>query len=916
MKKILLMACMLFMSGVMYAQSGSISGKISDADTYEALPGANVVIKGTSKGTTSDINGQFTLGDLSPGSYALEISFIGYELKELIATVKSGQTTNLGEIRIGAASIGLKEVEVIASVAIDRKTPVAVATIQGKKIEQKLGNQEFPEILRSTPSVYVTKQGGGFGDSRINIRGFDQRNTAVMINGIPVNDMENGWVYWSNWAGLSDVTSNMQVQRGLGASKLAVPAVGGTINIITNAAEMNKGGAATISLGNDGYQKYALSLSSGLSEKGWAFTLQGTHTRGNGYADGTMFRAYSYFGSIAKKFNEKHSLHLTGIGAPQWHNQREYGSFDGVTYLTVQEEGIRYNPQWGEYEGDEFSWRKNFYHKPKIFLNHYWTISDKTELSTSAYASFGRGGGTGDLGRINGSFRTSSKFRNDNGVRWSDIDSWNKGGTVPDFNATVRDDDGNVIQTLTEKEPWSNGGGFNGKYVGTAGYTRDFANGGIYTDLGEGGFIRRASMNEHDWYGLLSTLNHEINDRFSIVAGLDYRYYVGAHYRKLDNLLGLDAYFDDDDINNPEHYVTDEGNSNNKIDYNNDGLVNWLGLFLQTEYSYEKLSAFISLSGSNQGFKRIDYFLYEPAEQKSDWENFLGGTVKAGLNYNLDSRNNVFINGGYFSRQPIFDNVFVNFSNDVNEDAKNQGVFAIELGYGYRSSFFSANVNLYNTAWSDRQISRGIQVGGVDGTANFTGIDQLHQGVEVDFVMQPVRGLSINGMVSFGNWRYTDDFDAQVFDDDRQLIGEGTLFMKDVKVPDAAQTTFALGAEYELIKGLMVDLSHYYASNIYADFDVANDNSFLTPGNQAWELPGYGLLDGGVSYSWKAGKIGFRAFLNFNNLLDNEYMSESESNVLFDSDRDEFSIGTNGSPRNRVYYGFGRTWSGGLKVTF
>jgi iron complex outermembrane receptor protein len=182
--------------------------------------------------------------------------------------------------------------------------------------------------------------------------------------------------------------------------------------------------------------------------------------------------------------------------------------------------------------------------------------------------------------------------------------------------------------------------------------------------------------------------------------------------------------------------------------------------------------------------------------------------------------------------------------------------------------------------------------------------------------MQPVRGLSINGMVSFGNWRYTDDFDAQVFDDDRQLIGEGTLFMKDVKVPDAAQTTFALGAEYELIKGLMVDLSHYYASNIYADFDVANDNSFLTPGNQAWELPGYGLLDGGVSYSWKAGKIGFRAFLNFNNLLDNEYMSESESNVLFDSDRDEFSIGTNGSPRNRVYYGFGRTWSGGLKVTF
>jgi outer membrane cobalamin receptor len=68
--------------------------------------------------------------------------------------------------------------------------------------------------------------------------------------------MENGWVYWSNWAGLSDVTSSIQVQRGLSASKLAVSSVGGTINIITNAAQMQKGGAVSAGIGNDGYQKY------------------------------------------------------------------------------------------------------------------------------------------------------------------------------------------------------------------------------------------------------------------------------------------------------------------------------------------------------------------------------------------------------------------------------------------------------------------------------------------------------------------------------------------------------------------------------------------------------------------------------------------------------------------------------------
>ena len=125
MKKTLLLACMLSIAGWTFAQSGSISGRISDKDTYETLPGANVVIKGTSKSSTTDIDGNFNLGQLTPGSYALEISFIGYELKEILVIVKPGQTTNLGNIRLGVSSIGLREVEIIASVAVDRKTPVA-----------------------------------------------------------------------------------------------------------------------------------------------------------------------------------------------------------------------------------------------------------------------------------------------------------------------------------------------------------------------------------------------------------------------------------------------------------------------------------------------------------------------------------------------------------------------------------------------------------------------------------------------------------------------------------------------------------------------------------------------------------------------------------------------------------------------
>jgi CarboxypepD_reg-like domain/TonB-dependent Receptor Plug Domain/TonB dependent receptor-like, beta-barrel len=918
--KLKVLASILTIASAAYAQTGSVIGVIRDDEANDVVVGANVLLKGTTTGTISGADGSFQLSELPAGNQVIVISFIGYASREIPVRIAVGTTVDLGKLILETQAIGLEEINVIASVAIDRKTPVAVSTIKGPEIEAKVGNQEFPEILRNTPSIYVTKEGGGFGDSRINVRGFDQRNTAVMINGIPVNDMENGWVYWSNWAGLSDVSSSIQVQRGLGASKLAVASVGGSINIVTNAAQMKRGGAVSLSLGNDGYQKYSLAYSTGLSEKGWALSILASHTRGNGYVDGTLFRAYSYFASVAKEFNSHHSLHLTIVGAPQWHFQREYGAFDGVSYATIQEKGIRYNPQWGYYAGSEykdnlFSWRKNFYHKPIAFLNHYWTISENTELSTSVYASFGRGGGTGDLGRINGSFRTSGKFKGPNGVRWDDMVSWNRGGTVADFGA--------------DRIPWSGPG----VTVEDPNYSGPYAGGNVAESY-RNGMILRSSMNDHNWYGILSNLTHHLNDNFTITAGLDARYYKGFHYRRVENLLGLDAYFDDNDINNPVKYVAlQKRSSANEIDYNDDGLVNWIGLFTQVEYSSGGLSAFVSVSGSNQGFKRVDKFLYadNSPEQESSWQNFLGGTVKAGLNYNINDKHNVFINGGFFSKQPIFDNVFINFRNDVNPDAKNQTVNAIEVGYGYRTQYFSANINLYNTQWGNRQVSYGlvreIDVNAtptqVDGNVNFTNISQLHQGIEIDFVASPVDRLKIKGMATLANWRYQDNFDAVWTPEDTQLASyaeEVTLQMKDVKVPDAAQTIFSLGLDYEIVNGLTVYGNYYMADNIYANFDLADEvEAYVQENNQAWKLPSYSLVDLGLAYTFKLGDVDVTARININNAFDEVYIAESESNLLYDPSDDQDGLipgSENGSIQNRVYFGFGRTWNAGLKVKF
>jgi iron complex outermembrane receptor protein len=940
MQKIFTLLFTLFISAAAFSQ-GTITGKLVDAENGDGLISASVVMEGTTKGSLSDFDGNFIISNVPSGAQTFVVTYVGYATTKVTVDVKDGGTTDAGTIKIASSAIGLSEVNIVASVAVDRKTPVAASTIKSEQIQQLVGNQEFPEILRSTPSVYVTKSGGGFGDSRINVRGFDQTNLAVMINGIPVNDMENGAVYWSNWAGLADVASTVQVQRGLGASKLAVPSVGGSINIITNPAEREAGGQVTLSAGNDGYQKYGVSLSTGLMDNGWALSFQGSHTRGSTFVDGTDFRAFSYFGAISKTFNKKHTIVITGLGAPQWHNQRTVSRFDGVTLRNFvnpddsvandredpsrynYDQGIRFNHLAGEVDGEQFSWRKNFYHKPKFFVNHYWTMSEKTSLKTSAYASYGRGGGTGPRGRIRnpGSiFDSSPLLRDENGqMNFEGIVAYNQGQTLPSDTALL----GNKLP-----DP-------------------DFADGTQYTsNSGRDGFIRRASMNSHNWYGVLSTLTHEINDNLILTAGVDARSYRGIHYRRVENLLGNDAYLSTSNTNNPNNYITeaspaDFGNfndnsykeGNNVINYWNDGLVSWVGAFGQIEYTNDKLSLFASFNGSNQGFKRIDYFNYyteenrqaisdtvtnmtktewlaENPSQESDWQNFLGGFAKFGANYNINKQHNVFFNTGVISRQPIFDNVFINFVNEVNTQVENQQITSFEVGYGYRSKVLRANVNLYSTSWGNRQFSRTIQnVNGQDVAYLFQNVSQLHQGIELEATVTPIRQLSFDVMFSLGDWRYTDDFKATGTNLETQTPeGESTIFAKDSEVGDAAQTTFRIAANYKPIQGLKIFASYYYADGLFADYDV---NS-LGEDDVIAQLPGYGLVDAGAFYDFTVSGLKLSLGVNVNNVLNTTYVAELDTNIQ----DDPTTANVNEFYDNIGFFGFGRTWNTTLRVNF
>ena len=389
----LLIAVMAVCSVSAFAQTTTVKGQLVDAETGEPLVGAAVMVEGTSQGSVTDVDGYFKQSVAANAT--LVFKYVGYkDLKQKIA--RKGASVDLGVIKMQPDAVMLADVTITSSIAVARKTPVAVSTVNPVFIEEKLGTQEFPEVLKSTPGVYVTKDGGGFGDAQTRIRGFESENVAMMINGVPMNGMENQKVYWSNWAGLSDVTSSMQVQRGLGASKVSSPAVGGSINIITKSTDAKKGGFISYAMGNDGFNKILFSVSSGLTKNGWAFTLLGGKDWRDGYIQGTESEGYNYFISVAKRFNDNHQLTLSAFGAPQWHYQRNANNalnikgWQQMKQFMGDDSPYKYNATFGYRKGQVYNSSRNSYHKPQISLNHLWQIDHKSSLSTAVYSSLGR----------------------------------------------------------------------------------------------------------------------------------------------------------------------------------------------------------------------------------------------------------------------------------------------------------------------------------------------------------------------------------------------------------------------------------------------------------------------------------------------------------------------------------------------
>ena len=792
----------------------------------------------------------------------------------------------------------LEEVVVIGGgvidLAEDRNTPVATSTIKGSEIQKKIGTQDITMTLVNTPSVYVSGQGGGFGDTRIAVRGFEQDNTAYMLNGQPINGMEDGKMYWSNWSGMNDVASFVQIQRGLGASKLAISSVGGTVNFVMKSTDKREGGFAYAGFANDNYLKATYSYDTGKKGK-WATSFLMSHWQGDGYNEGTFGQGQTYFLSVGYDVNDKHSLNFLMTGAPQWHDQNF-----GKSIASYLEYGRKYNNNWGMYGDTYMTERRNFYHKPVFNLNWDWDIDDSSSLNTVFYASTGNGGGTGGRGQ---------RIRNDRGNL--------------DYDAIY---------------------GYN---LSTSGAGGNYA--------AEGGYITRASMNMHNWVGMVMKYEKVFSDNLTLNVGADLRTYYGEHFRIVENFHGLTSWQENirlrnqnnnhatygsygtyknvitarDMAANPWYATFANFNEDEKIAYSNDERISYAGIFAQVEYTADNFSTFFQGAVSNQSHQRFDHYQYADQtlidgtssqatgalpggiEDGVDSEKVsnVGYNAKTGVAWDLGADGTIFFNAGYYSRQPYHDNIYLNFTNQVNPLTSNETIVGLEAGYSYSSPNFSTNVNVYRTSWADRVVtSFNVQNDVVTFTTN-EGVEQLHQGIEVDFRAKPQPDVpyTLTGFVSVGDWRYVGEAISRVTDEDQNVLDTFSNDVDGGEVGDAAQFTAGLGIDLQIAERFSMDSDLRFYDNLYADVGAVKENL---------KVPSYHVVDMGMSYKMYVGddgdSINFR--LNINNLFDRVYINELRTNIAAG---DGTGVLYNGiDTANQGYFGMGRTWNVGLRYKF
>jgi len=836
-----------------------ISGRVVDALSGKPLQQVNIVLQVSNAGTVSGLDGNFSIA----GSFledSICFSALGYKTKILALSVNGKESIDLGNIYLESALIALEEVNIISTFTSAGQLPVSVSTISGQRIESQIKDQPFPDVIKMVPGVYSSRTGGGSGDAEVNIRGFQQENIGLLLNGVPISSVENGLIYWNNWTGLADIARSVQVQRGLGASNVALNSVGGTINIVTKTTDAVKGGFIDYSSTSYGNSKISLGLSTGLLNGDYSVSFLGSRTTGPGYVDGTYVDGWAYFLSVSKRFSTSHTLVLTALGAPEKHGQRNLK----LSSEEIDQYGLKFNKDWGSYNGRINNTSENFYHKPWITLNHYWNINPKMFLASSLYISPGSGGGKwSDVYSPNDP--TIFEFRNPSGqIDWE---------AIYQNNSTHTD---TVVLTTGER---------------VSGFSKN---------------VQTHFLAGHSWNGLISRFEYKIDEPLKLTAGIHLRQFRSSLKQKLTDLLGGDFYIDDyawaiegAQGRNPVKSVGDI------IKVHNGAINPSVTFFGQIDYHHKNFNAFFSSSLTSSWYQRWDKYnyvndVYSEVIRKSGFD------VKTGVSYSPVRNHRIYANAGYFSRVPYHKYIFGNFSNVPTRNISNERVESAEIGYEFSKAPTYLRLNGYLTVWQDKNFlsNEYIQLENSTSTrALVTGLDARHSGIEAEIEHQLTGYLKLGGILSSGNWKWKNDVSAVLFNDNNTAVDTVNVYANGLYVGGTPQFIAGLTGNLMLLRKFSVSGNWIYYDKHYASFDPAL-RSIPGDRSQAFKIPAYSVLDLHVDFPFLMFEQQARFSLSCYNVLNDKHIIRGEDGL--DHSSETF----------RGFWGFGRTFSFSLRISF
>ncbi len=884
---------------------------ILDDFTKKAVLNATLSIEGISGSTISASNGVAELVVNMTGERVLHISAPDY-LENRIPIFLEGKTLDLGTIYL-SRDITLEKTENLISLT-----------------EADFSEDENPAyvlgLLQATKDVFLNRAAFDFGQAFFRVRGYGSERGKVFINGIPMNKFLNGRPQWNNWGGLNDVTRNQEFSHGLGVSDFGFGGILGTTNIDTRPSGFRPGFRFSASAANRSYAgRLMATYNSGVDQNGFSYSFSGSRRWAKqGYMEGTLYDAYSFFGAAEYRFNAKNSIALTTIFAS---NRR--GRSSAITEEVFDLVGRKYNPYWGLQNGDARNSRERKIQEPMAMLNYYYK-SKKFRLNTGVAYQTGINARS-RLGYFNAPNPDPTYYRN-----------------LPSFyvNSPIG---ANFVSANLSREGFLGNPQINWTNVYDA---------NLLAQDKKAAYILYADTTKDSQLSLNSTANLTIGNMLKIDFGVNYRALTSENYAKINDLLGAEFHEDIDPFSNTRNDVNgDVLKSDDAIfGYNYTMNANEMGIFTQIDIKHKKWSGFLSgvynqASYQREGLFQNERFL-EDSLGKGEAISFSNYGLKTGGTYKFNGRHWVGVEAAYLTKPPVMQHTYINprENGQIVPEVRSETITSADINYFIRLPKLRGRITGFYTQFQDLTdvnfffVESGVGSDFVQEV--ITNLKTLHWGSEVGLEYQLSSSVKLSAVAAVGKYTYANNPDISInFDtagSEEDLINvEGTLNLgtakiKNYKLAQGPQQAYALGVSYRDPKYWWVAATANYLTDNYANIaTITRTDSFLLDPDTGEFFPNateenvnrllaqkpmedFYLLNVIGGKSWLIKDKYISVFASVNNVFDTVFKTggyeQSRNGNFGELSQDVLS----GQPSfgTKYWYGFGRTYFLNVAISF